>query len=469
MALFLHNTMTRKLEEFTLPAGREIVLFYTCGPTVYNFAHIGNFRAYVCQDVLKRYLRYKGFQVNHVMNLTDVDDKTIRDSQKEGLPLSNFTEKYKKAFFEDCAVLGLDPADAYPEATKYIEEMLDIIQKLLEKGLAYKGEDGSIYYNVRNFPGYGKLSGIPLDSLRAGARVKSDEYSKEQANDFALWKAWSEEDGRIFWESPFGRGRPGWHIECSAMSMRTLGETIDIHAGGIDLIFPHHEDEIAQSEGATGKQFARYWVHNEYLLVDGKKMSKSLGNFYTLRDILAKGYSGREIRYLLLATHYRQPLNFTFPALDGARGAVGKLAEFVRNLKDVRHEGDSGIAGSFLEIAERKFENAMDSDLNTSEALAAIFELVRETNKLIGELGRSEAENILEALRKIDSVIGVLGPEFEGREEIPVRVGELVAEREAARAGKNWEAADRIRKEIESLGYSVQDSKDGSRIRKLIS
>lgn len=460
MPLRIWNTMSRSLEEFSVPEGTDVKL-YTCGPTVYNFAHIGNFRAYVCQDILKRYLLLSGFGVRHVMNLTDVDDKTIRDSQREGTPLSVFTDRYKKAFFEDCAALALLQADAYPEATRYVEEMLDIIAILLKKGLAYKGEDGSIYFSVRAFPGYGKLSGMKLDSLKAGARVKQDEYSKEQANDFALWKAWDEGDGKIFWESPFGRGRPGWHIECSAMSMKELGETIDIHAGGIDLVFPHHEDEIAQSEGATGRQFVRYWVHNEYLLVDGRKMSKSLGNFHTLRDVLARGHSGKAVRYLLLATHYRQPLNFTFAALEAAAGAVAKLEEFARNVRDAGGEG-SGIADNLCRIAEMKFASAMDSDLNVPEALAAVFDLVRDINKILPQLGGSERDSVIDTLRKFDSVLGVLGEALADEQEgLPANVQEIVAAREAARAEKNWARADELRSEAESHGYSIQDRKDG--------
>lgn len=463
--------MSRKLEEFR-PIG-EKVLFYTCGPTVYNFAHIGNFRAYVCQDVLKRYLLYKGFSVRHVMNLTDVDDKTIRDSAKEGVTLSEFTERYASAFFEDCSSLGLLDADSYPKATKYVEEMIDLITALVEKGLAYRGEDGSIYYSVSKFPGYGKLSKIPVGSLQKGARVKQDEYSKEEANDFALWKAWSEEDGPVFWESPFGRGRPGWHIECSAMAIAELGETIDIHAGGIDLVFPHHEDEIAQSEGVTGKPFANYWIHNEYLLVDGKKMSKSFGNFYTLRQVLSKGYSGRDVRYILLATHYRQPLNFTFQALDGARGAIGKLSELALNLREIakgEKSGGSDVCETISKMMLERFESAMDADLNTSEALAAVFEYARSLNKILPSIGSADAKASLEALQRVDSVLGILSRELSGEVEsegLPAKVSELAEKRSLARLEKRWNDSDALRTEIESLGYSVQDGRDGiQKIRK---
>lgn len=465
--LRIFNTLSREIEVFR-PIGKT-VSFYTCGPTIYNFAHIGNFRAYVAQDVLKRYLRYKGHSVKHVMNLTDVDDKTIRDSKKQGLPLSAFTAKYREAFFQDCESLNLDPADVYPEATKYVEEMIDIISALIEKGLAYKGEDGSIYYSVSKFPGYGKLSKIPMDSLKAGARVKTDEYSKEEANDFALWKAWDEGDGDVFWESPFGRGRPGWHIECSAMAIANLGETIDIHAGGIDLVFPHHEDEIAQSEGVTGKPFANYWVHNEYLMVDGKKMSKSLGNFYTLRDVLAKGYSGREVRYLLLSTHYRSPLNFTFQALDGARGALAKLHEFILNIRQIERWGpekESGGVQAISDISRRNFEKALDVDLGMPEALSAVFEFVKDVNRIRETLSKEDASSILDVMRDFDLVLGILGESFTlSSSDIPPEIEDLANARVLARERKNWEESDRLRNEIEKKGYLVQDTKHGQIIR----
>ncbi len=464
MGIRLYNTLTRKVEEFS-PMG-ETVGLYTCGPTIYNFAHIGNFRAYVCQDVLKRHLRHRGFAVRHVMNLTDVDDKTIRDSQKEGVVLKAFTDRYKKAFFEDIAALSIVPAEAYPEATAYIEDMISLIESLMRKGVAYRGEDGSVYYNIRKFPEYGKLSKINLEGLLAGARVKQDEYSKEQANDFALWKAYDPPDGMVYWESPWGRGRPGWHIECSVMSMRNLGETFDIHCGGIDLIFPHHEDEIAQSEAATGKKFANYWVHNEHLLVNGKKMSKSMGNFYTLRDVLSRGYSGKSVRYLLISTQYRQQLNFTFQALDAAQAAVGSLEELVRNLK-AREEAGRGAARSdmlpaLVESSRRAFDSAMDADLNTPEALSAVFAFAHEMNRLMGSLSAEDAQDALRLLSEFDSVLGVLGEAFSEKEALPPEVEELVAKREEARAGRDWKMADSFRAQIEAFGYAVQDRKDGA-------
>ena len=318
------NTETRRKEEFKeLVKGK--VTMYTCGPTVYNFAHIGNFRAILTYDLAKRWLRSRGYEVKHVMNITDVDDKTIRDSRKEGTELRKFTERYAQCFFEDCRALRVQPPEVTPRATDHIKEMLDLIQILMDKGIAYQGEDGSVYFAIEKYEPYGKLSHLKERELKVGARVQSDEYDKESISDFALWKKWVPADGPVKWESPWGPGRPGWHLECSVMARKYLGDTIDLHMGGEDLIFPHHENEIAQSEAATGKPFVRYWVHNGYLMVEGKKMSKSAGNFYTLRDIFEKGYTGREVRFLLLSTYYRQAFNFTFEGLHAARSALSRL------------------------------------------------------------------------------------------------------------------------------------------------
>ncbi len=314
----VYNSLTRKVEEFKPVTSNEVGL-YTCGPTVYNFAHIGNFRAYAFEDILRRVIQFNGISVKHVMNLTDVDDKTIRGANAAGVPLTDFTKTYKEAFFADLKKLNILPADIYPAATDHITEMINLVSKLIEKGIAYKSEDGSVYFNVRAFPGYGKLAHIDFDNQRTGARCAADEYDKENVGDFALWKAWEDSDGPVGWDSPWGRGRPGWHIECSAMSMKYLGETFDLHTGGIDNLFPHHENEIAQAEAATGKPFVRTWMHCAHLKVNGEKMSKSAGNFFTLRDLIEKGFSGREIRYVLINAHYRQGLNFAFTALEDAR------------------------------------------------------------------------------------------------------------------------------------------------------
>src|SRR3989344_3228869 len=337
MSLKLYNTLTRK-KEIVKPIKDKIVKLYTCGPTVWDYAHIGNFRAYVCVDILKRYLKYKGFKVKHVMNITDVDDKTIKGANREGISLKDYTRKYEKLFFEDIEALNIDKADVYPRATEHIKEMVEIIKKLLKNKVAYKSDDGSVYYDISKFKDYGKLSHTKISSLKEGARVKQDSYEKEEARDFALWKAYSPEDGNVFWETEISKGRSGWHIECSAMSMKHLGNHFDIHAGGIDLVFPHHENEIAQSEASTKKKFANYWFHNEHLLVNGQKMSKSLGNFFTLRDLLQKGFNPKAIRYLLLSANYRMQLNFTEEAVKSAENAVQRLSDFMIKLKEIKNE-----------------------------------------------------------------------------------------------------------------------------------
>jgi len=472
--LVLFNTLGRKKEEFK-PLEDKLVKMYTCGPTVYNYAHIGNFRSYVAQDILKRYLIYKGYKVKHVMNLTDVDDKTIRDSQKEGISLKEFTERYTKAFFEDSKKLNLLPADIYAKATEHIEDMRKLIQTLIDKGYAYKGDDNSIYYDVSKFKEYGKLSGIKISELKAGARVKQDEYEKEEANDFALWKAWTPEDGDVFWDVNFTingkeetiRGRPGWHIECSAMSMKYLGETIDIHAGGVDLIFPHHENEIAQSEAATGKQFVRYWFHNEWVLVEGKKMAKRYKNFYTLRDVLSKGYSAKAVRYLLMSAHYRSQLNFTFNGLKDAETTVNRLLEFMEKLDEIKGGKHNQNIPQLIEDVKKKFESAMDDDLNMPLALSAIHEFVSEINKAIadGNLDEKNAKEVKEIMLDFDKVLGIL--EYE-KAEVPEEIKKLIEEREKLRKQKQFEKADEIREKIRQLGWEVQDTPDGPKVRKKI-
>jgi len=352
----IYNTMTRKKQEFR-PIVPGNVGIYTCGPTVYNYAHIGNLRSFICADILKRWLIYKGFKVKHVMNITDVDDKTIRDSQKQNISLKEFTRKYEKAFFEDLNKLNIIKPDITPRATEHIDDMVSVIQTLLEKGYAYHGEDGSIYFSIKKFPDYGKLAGLDLDKLKPTAQISEDEYSKEDARDFALWKAWTEKDGDVYWETPLGKGRPGWHIECSTMSSKYLGIPFDIHTGGVDLIFPHHTNEIAQAEAATGKKFVNYWVHIEHLIVDNKKMSKSLGNFYTLRDLLEKGYSSKAIRYILMSTHYRKQLNFTLSGLEQAEKTVKGLLDFMHKIKTIELFGDYNQGFKVhLDELKKKFE-----------------------------------------------------------------------------------------------------------------
>jgi cysteinyl-tRNA synthetase len=457
------NTLTRKKEVFkSLEAGK--VKMYTCGPTVYDFAHIGNFRAFLFEDLLKRWLVQRGFKVTHVMNLTDIDDKTIKGSQKQCVPLQQFTDFYEKAFFEDIKALNIEPANVYPKATDYIPEMVNLIKILITKGFAYKGEEGSIYFSVCKFTDYGKMSKIKVGELKAGARVSQDEYAKEEAQDFALWKAWTFEDGEVFWETELGKGRPGWHIECSAMSMKYLGETFDIHCGGVDNMFPHHENETAQSEAATGKKFVNYWMHNEHLQVEGKKMSKSLGNFYTLRDLLAKGYDPIAIRYLLMSTHYRQQFNFTFEALEAAKGAVDRLRNFVRRLHDVDGKESGGKVATFSSMAEACFGGSMDDDLNIGIALASLFDFVREINNLLDSnmVSKGEAADVGGLMIKFDAVLGVIGI-VEVEEALSDDVDTLVVKREEARKTKNWKEADAIRAQLKALGIVLEDTAQGVR------
>jgi len=380
MALKLYNTLTKRKEVFK-PLKDSLVRIYSCGPTVYDFAHIGNCRAYLCIDILKRYLKYGGFKVKHIMNITDIDDKTIAASQKEGISLKKYTARYTKAFFEDIKSLGIQEADAYPKATENIEEMASLIKNLIDKGYAYKAKDGSIYYDISKFKGYGKLSGTNTKGLKNGARIRQDSYDKKDAKDFALWKGYTENDGDVFWETELGKGRPSWHIECSAMSLKYLGETFDIHAGGVDLIFPHHENEIAQSEAATGNRVVSLWFHNGLLLFDNKKMAKSFANYYTLRDLFIKGYKSKPIRYLLISCHYRQKLNFTFKALEAANNAVERLQNFVFNMMNEQSKEDNAAIIELIDKAEKEFEAKMDNDINISAALAVIFDFINDVNK----------------------------------------------------------------------------------------
>jgi cysteinyl-tRNA synthetase len=463
--IFFFNTLTRKKEKF-VPLEEGKVRIYTCGPTVYDYAHIGNFRTFVFQDLLRRWLEYRGFKVIQVMNITDVDDKTIRGARKRNIPLREYTDYYMKAFFEDIEALNLEKAEYYPRATEHIPEMVELIKRLMEKGYAYRGEDGSIYYDISKFKDYGKLSKLKIEELKPGARVKVDEYGKEEARDFALWKAWDEEDGDVFWETEIGKGRPGWHIECSTMAMKYLGETIDIHSGGVDLIFPHHENEIAQSEAATGKPFARYWLHSEHLLVEGRRMAKRYGNFYTLRDLIKRGYDPKAIRYLLMSTHYRQQLNFTFEGLEAAKGAVDRLTTFVRRLLETDGAGCGEEIKRLMAEVQKRFESAMDDDLNISVALAALFDFVRDVNKLMDEnrLSRKEAEEVYDLMMKFDKVLGVIG-EVKAEEKLPPEAEELIRRREEARKAKDWATADRIREQLRAMGIILEDTPQGVKWR----
>jgi cysteinyl-tRNA synthetase len=465
MGLRLFNTLTRQKEDFvSIEPGK--VRIYTCGPTVYDFAHIGNFRAYIVADLVKRYLRYRGYEVKQVVNLTDVDDRTIKGSQVKQIPLNEYTKKYKEAYFQDVKSINIEMADIYSEATAHIKEMVELVIKLLEEGHAYQLA-GSTYYKISSFKDYGKLSKMKREDLKAGIRISKDTYEKEEVGDFALWKGWDEEDGEVFWETEIGKGRPGWHIECSAMSMKYLGKHFDIHTGGVDLIFPHHENEIAQSEGVTGEKFVNYWIHNEHLLVEGRKMSKSLGNFYTLRDILEKGYNPMSIRFLLLATHYRQQLNFTFEGLDGAKNALQRLYDFIDRLKGIKSQKSHPEVAEILQEAQKGFEVSLDDDLNTSSALGKIFDLVKEINRFMdeGDFSFQDAEKTLVLMQRFDSVLGILK-----REELKLdeKITELIRKRNQARKEKKWEEADKVRKEIESLGIILEDTPEGTKWKKRI-
>lgn len=462
--LRFYNTMSRQKEDFhPLRAGK--VSMYTCGPTVYNYPHIGNYRAYIFEDLLRRYLKYRGYEVTQVMNLTDVEDKIIRDSQQAGKALHDFTAVYKQAFFDDLRTLNVEPAEVYPAATDHIPEMVAMIKQLLDKGYAYETA-GSIYYRIGRFPGYGKLAHFDPQELQGGAsgRVDSDEYAKDDVRDFALWKAWSPEDGAVFWDTELGRGRPGWHIECSAMSMKYLGTHFDIHTGGEDNIFPHHENEIAQSEAATGTTFVNYWLHCRFLLVDQQKMSKSLGNFYTLRDILEKGFKPKGIRYALLATHYRQPMNFTMESLQAAENAVQRLLDFVYSLDTA--QGSGMDVQPLLQRTQQTFEAALDDDLNIAEALGAVFELVREVNRAManGQLSATNAQQVKAWMQRCDTVLGLLAVDNETPDSA---VEALLHERQEARKRRDFARADAIREQLRERGYVIEDTPQGPRLKRL--
>ncbi len=461
--LQLYNTLSRRKEPFE-PITPGYVGLYTCGPTIYNFIHIGNFKCYCWEDLLKRYLIFKGFKVKQVMNFTDVDDKTIKASMRENKPLREYTETFKKAFIEDAKMLDILPAEVYCPATEHIPEMVALIKKLMEKGYAYRGEDGSIYFSISKFPDYGKLAGIDVTKLKEGARVKQDEYEKEGVGDFALWKAWDENDGPVFWETELGKGRPGWHIECSAMSMKYLGEHFDMHTGGIDNKFPHHENEMAQSEAAAGKKFVNFWLHTAHLMVEGQKMSKSLGNFYTLRDLTAKGLKPAAIRYVFLNSQYRQPLNFTIESVNDAQKALDSLQNFIARLRDIKEKRQDEVAKALVSEAIRGFEEAMDNDLNVPEATKWVFEFANKANKLIDEnaLGAEGAAEAIAFLKKVNEVLAVL--DFSEKEiELTEVQKALIKERELARKNKDWKTSDIIRDKLAAQGIMVEDKKEGTR------
>ncbi len=462
MALRLYNTLTLDVKPFQ-PASGNTVRMYTCGPTVYDYAHIGNFRTFVFFDLLRKWLRASGFQLDHVMNITDVDDKIIRNAIARRQSLSEYSEVYTKAFFEDSALLRLEQAEHVVRATEHIPEMARAIRELSEKGCTYES-DGSIYFRIASFPEYGKLSHNDFSGQRAGARVDVDTYEKDDARDFVLWKA--PKEGEPFWETEVGNGRPGWHIECSVMAIQYLGATLDIHAGGIDLTFPHHENEIAQSESLTGAEFARFWMHSEFLLVEGQKMSKSLGNFYTLRDLLEKGYSPEAVRYLLASVPYRKGLNFTFDGLKSANTAIERLRNYQLRLNTARFpEGENREIAERTKQASKQFAEALDDDLNTAEALAAVFEYVRETNSAM-DAGLFCETNVAAAqafLAQFDSVFDVLRPTAKAGASSDAEVEALVNERTQAKKARNFQRSDEIRGQLMAQGIILEDTKDGVR------
>jgi cysteinyl-tRNA synthetase len=457
MALRFYNTLTREKENF-FPINKKEVRMYSCGPTVYNYAHIGNLRAYVFADTLKRVLLYGGYKVKHIMNITDIDDKTIRDSQKEGKTLKEFTEFYTKEFLKDIESLNILNPTKFTKATDYIDEMVKIIKKLLEKGYAYKSEDGSIYFDIKKFKNYGRLSHMTFDNQKenASGRIKTDEYEKENAQDFALWKAWDKKDGNVFWETKLGKGRPGWHIECSAMSMKNLGEQIDLHTGGVDNIFPHHENEMAQSEGATGKQFVKYWMHNEWVLVDQKKMAKSFQNFYTLRDIIKRGINPLAYRFWLLMANYRTRVNFVWEALEGAEIALKRLYGLYLGLLAPLEAG--GSMGQVHKEYQAKFKEYMEDDLDTPRALSLLWDVFGDKNIS----GADKRATILD----FDKVLG-LGFAKLKEEKIPEKIKKLAEEREQARQNKNFKKSDELREKVNSLGYEIKDTNEGQKISKI--
>jgi cysteinyl-tRNA synthetase len=462
MALRFYNTLTQQLEPFA-PRSGNVVRMYTCGPTVYNFVHIGNLRTFTFQDILRRWLHARGYQLDHVMNITDVEDKIIRNAAAEHKTIGEYTAVYTQAFLEDAAKLRLQRPERLVKATAHIPDIVAAIQKLEERGYTYKS-DGSIYYRIANFPSYGKLSHNDFSGIRAGARVDVDEYDKADARDFVLWKA--KKDEELAWETPLGAGRPGWHIECSVMAMKYLGETLDIHTGGVDLTFPHHENEIAQSEAITGKPFARFWLHAEHLSIDARKMSKSLGNFYTLRDLVGMGYAPEAIRYLLASVPYRKKLNFTFEGLKAAATSIERLRNYKLRLETAKFaEGTSEKLTERAQAGRKAFDEALDDDLNTAEALAAAFEYVRDINTAMdnGEFLAGNVVGAREFLDWFDSIFDVLQPAEKENGLADLQIDALVSERTAAKRARDFARADQIRGDLAAQGVILEDTKEGVR------
>ncbi|MFH1729572.1 MAG: cysteine--tRNA ligase [Pseudomonadota bacterium] len=459
--LKFYNTLTLKLDEFKeIEPG--IVKMYTCGPTVYNFAHIGNLRTFMFEDILRRYLKYKGYKVIQVMNITDVEDKTIRESKKEGVSLKEFTKKYTKAFFEDLDTLKIERAEHYPLATDHIQEMINIILKLKEKGFTYES-DGSVYFTISKFKEYGKLSHIDIEKTKTGSRYDADEYEKDDARDFVLWK--KKKEAEPFWKSPFGEGRPGWHIECSAMSQKYLGESFDIHTGGVDNIFPHHENEIAQSEAANDKKFVNYWLHSAHLTMKKEKMSKSEGNFLNLRDLMDKGIDPIAIRYFLLSAHYRAPLNYGIEELEAASKSCARINEFIENVKNSKGDGLETLDIK-IETCLKKYEEFLDDDLNISGALGSLFTFIKEINPdvIAGKTSENDAQKIIALLEKINQVLDVIT--FPKEASLDEEVEKLIKQRQDARINKDFALADQIRDKLNDMGIILKDTPQGIRWEK---
>jgi cysteinyl-tRNA synthetase len=499
MDLKLFNTLSRSVQEFAPldPAGKKVGM-YCCGPTVYDFAHIGNWRTFVFADLVRRTLEFSGYDVRHVMNITDIEDKIIKRVRENKTTLREFTGKFETAFLDDLKALNCKEPHVQPRATEYIAEIIALIEKLIARGIAYQAGDGSVYFSIEKYRGcgcnYGQLLKLNFDEMRAGERVSSDEYEKESVADFALWKTRVPDDGDIFWPSPFGEGRPGWHIECSAMSMKVLGESFDLHLGGEDLKFPHHEDEIAQSEGATGKPFVKYWLHGAHLLVEGKKMSKSLGNFFTLRDLQAKGFTGREVRYLLLTAHYRETFNFTLDGLAGAKTALARIKECLEKLVEFLEPNSPRITvDPDIEIINR-FKAAIEDDLNVSKCWGVVFEWIRDLNRSMSQKNFSSNQAIIAIAtwKTLDLVLGLdfevkaparvrdnttemrgvvpatgFAAKIEGEEEIPKEIQKLAMDRIQAKNAKNFQYADILREQIRSKGWVIEDSPKGIKLKKL--
>lgn len=455
--LKVYNTLSNRLEEFIPITGKKVGL-YTCGPTVYDYAHIGNFRSYLAEDLIKRYLLYRGYQVLHVMNITDIDDKTIRKSMEARVPLSEVTRPFIDSFFSDLKSLNVFPADHYPRATEFIPQMIGLVSRLEAKGHAYR-RDGSVYFRISSFPEYGRLANIKPDQLQIGTSVDSDEYDKESVQDFVLWKGHRE--GEPFWDSPFGPGRPGWHIECSVMSAEFLGDYFDIHMGGVDNIFPHHENEIAQSHCASGKPFVKYWLHCQHLIVDGQKMSKSLGNFYTVRELLHHGVDPAALRYLLITTHYRKLLNFSLSSLEQAAQALKRIRDFLFVLDSHQPKPEAGDhALDLIETCRAAFCSAMDDDFNISGGMAALFDLISAAHSRMPGISGDGIQNIRTVLKELDSVLGVLPRESAGS-TLEAEIEALIRKRNEARKNKDFPTADAIRNDLKNRGIVLIDTPDG--------